>query len=167
MSFQRHCSENGQPSWILSDRASEYLKTKNELEDIINSDAVKKYMEDKGITWKLSPERSPKHNSTEESLIEVSKNALYGVFCNKKSTVTEFSTANKLAQNRMNSRPLVGLSDDPKDDNILTITHHHLKLGRPIAMTTLLFTDTKIAVFDTWTKRKLVQQYFYLRWQNE
>ena len=50
MSFQRHCAENGQPSWILSDRASEYLKTKNELEDIINSDTVKKYMENKGIT---------------------------------------------------------------------------------------------------------------------
>ena len=27
--------------------------------------------------------------------------------------------------------------------------------------------DTKIAVFDRWTKRKLVQQQFYLRWQNE
>ena len=27
--------------------------------------------------------------------------------------------------------------------------------------------DTKIAVFDRWTKRKLVQQHFYLRWQNE
>ena len=64
MSFQRHCAENGQPSWILSHRASEYLKTKNELEDIIYSDAVMKYMEDKGITWKLSSARSPKHNST-------------------------------------------------------------------------------------------------------
>ena len=36
----------------------------------------------------------------------------------------------------MNSRPLIGLSDDPKDDNILTITPHHLKLGGPIAMLT-------------------------------
>ena len=50
MSFQRHCAENGQPSWVLSDRASEYLKTKNELEDIINSDTVKKCIENRGIT---------------------------------------------------------------------------------------------------------------------
>ena len=175
MSFQRHCAENGQPSWVLSDRASEYIKTKNELEDIINSDTVKKYMENKSIEWKLSPARSPKHNSTAESLIKVSKNALYGVFGNKKLTETEFSTAIKLAQNRMNSRPLIGLSDDPKDDNILTITPHHLKLGRPIAMLPSAadkknesdVTDTKIAVFDRWTKRKLVQQQFYLKWQNE
>ena len=95
MSFQRHCTENGQPSWILSDRVSEYLKTKNELEDIINSDTVKKYMENKGITLKLSPARSPKHNSTVESLIKESKNVLYGVFGNKKLTETEFSTATK------------------------------------------------------------------------
>ena len=31
ISFQRHCSENGQPTWISSDRTSEYLKTKDEL----------------------------------------------------------------------------------------------------------------------------------------
>ena len=93
MSFQRHCSENGQPTWILSDRASEYIKTKDELEEIINSDAVKRYMENKGITWKQNPERSPKHNSTAESLIKVSKSALYGVFGNKKLTETEFTTA--------------------------------------------------------------------------
>ena len=95
MSFQRHCAENGQPSWVLSDRASEYIKTKKGLEDIINSDTVKKYMENKGITLKLSPARSPKHNSTVESLIKESKNVLYGVFGNKKLTETEFSTATK------------------------------------------------------------------------
>ena len=46
MSFQRHCLENGEPTCILRDRTSEYLKTKVELEEIINSDAVK-------YTWKI------------------------------------------------------------------------------------------------------------------
>ena len=80
---------------------------------------------------KLSQARSPKHDLTAEALIKVSKSALYGDFGNKKLTETEFTTANKLAQNQMKSRPLVGMSDDPKDDNILTIAPHHLKLGRP------------------------------------
>ena len=132
-------------------------------------------MENKVITWKLSPARSPNYKSTAESLIKGSKNALCGVFGNKKLTETEFSTAIKLAQNRVNSRQLIGLSDDPKDDNILTITPHHLKLGRPIAMLPSTadkmnesnVADTKIAVFDRWTKRQLVQHHFYLRWQNE
>ena len=86
------------------------------------------------------------------------------VFGNKKLTETEFTTAIKLAQNRLNSRPLVGLSDDPNDNNILTIIPHHLKLGRPIAMLPSTadkmneadVADTKIAVYDKWTKRKLV-----------
>ena len=75
----------------------------------------------------------------------------------------------------MNSRPLIGLSDDPNDDNILTITPHHLKLGRSVAMlpssadkaSELDLSDMKISVHDRWTKRKLVQQQFYLKWQNE
>ena len=131
-------------------------------------------MEDKGITWKLSTARIPKHNSTGESLIKVSKTALYAVFGDQKLTETEFTTAIKLAQNRMNSRPLVRLSDDLKDYNILTITPHHLKLGRPIAMLPSKadkineadVADTKTVVYDRWTERKLVQQEFYLRWQN-
>ena len=75
----------------------------------------------------------------------------------------------------MNSRPLVGLSNDPKSDNILRITPHHSKLGRPIAILSSTaekinkadLADIKIAVWDRWTERKLVQQQFYLRWQNE
>ena len=91
MAFQRHTSENGQPTWILSNRAAEYLKAKDELEEVINSDEVRRYMENKGIKWKLSPARSPKHNSTAESLINFSKSALYGIFGNKNLTETEFT----------------------------------------------------------------------------
>ena len=42
MAFQRHCDENGQPTWVLSDRAAEYLKEKDAIEEIIHSDAVRK-----------------------------------------------------------------------------------------------------------------------------
>ena len=56
----------------------------------------------------------------------------------------------------MSSRPLIGLSDDPKDDNILTITPHHLKLGSSNAMlpssadkvNELDLSDMKISVHD-------------------
>ena len=94
-------------------------------------------MEDKGITWKLSPARSPNNNSTAESLIKVSKNALYGVFGNKKLTESEFSTSIKLAQNRMNSRALVGLSYGPKDDNILYNYSTSFKVGSTCCYVTL------------------------------
>ena len=75
----------------------------------------------------------------------------------------------------MNSRLLVGLSDDPKDDDTLTITSYHLKFGRAIGMLPSSadkideadLTDIKIAVYDSWIKRKHVQQQSYLRWQDE
>ena len=75
----------------------------------------------------------------------------------------------------MNSIPLTPVSDDPKDENLLTITSHHLKLIQLVAMlpasTDEMNEDDlrklKIAIHDRWKKRKLIHQNFYLRWQNE
>ena len=58
---------------------------------------------------------------------------MYGVLGTAKLTETEFPTAMKLAQCRVNQRPLVAMSDDPSDNNLLTIKPHHLKLGRAAA----------------------------------
>ena len=90
-------------------------------------------------------------------------------------TETEFSTAIKLAQNRLNSRPLIGMSDYPRDQNLLTITPHHLKLGRPAALLPSSaddidadsFNKIKLSIHDRWTKRKLIQQAFFNKWKNE
>ena len=63
----------------------------------------------------------------------VTKDALYGIFGTTKLTKNEFTTLITLAQGRVNRRALVGISDDPNDNNLLTITPHHLKLGRAAA----------------------------------
>ena len=175
MSLQRHCAENGKARWILSDNANEYIKANDELKTIFNSEQVKRYYFDHSIKWKFSPKRSPQHNSVSESLIKVAKSALYGIFGKTKMTETEFSTAIKLAQNRLNSRPLIGMSDDPRDQNLLTITPHHLKLGRPAALLPSSaddidadsFNKIKLSIHDRWTKRKLIQQAFFIKWKNE
>ena len=159
MAFQRHCSENGCPKWVLSDNAAEYVKASDELWKLIDCDQTRKYFFEHGIKWKFSPKRSPQHNSVSESLIKVANNALYGIFGRTKMTESEFNTAIKLAQSRLNSRPLVGLSDDPEDQNLLTITPHHLKLGRAIATlpssVDKLNEDTlnkiKLSIHDRWT----------------
>ena len=164
MAFQRHYAENGQLTWVLSDRAARYIKAKDEIAEVIHSNAIGKYIENKGIKWKLSPARSPQHNLTAESLIKVLKSALYGMFGTKKLTEPGFSTAVILAQNRMKLRPLMAVSDDPKDENLLTITHHHLKLGRPVAMLPASTDDmnegdlkkVKISIHDRMTQRKLI-----------
>ena len=43
MAFQRHCSENGRPKWVLSDNAAEYVRANEELWNLIDCDQTKKY----------------------------------------------------------------------------------------------------------------------------
>ena len=106
-----------------------------------------------------------------ESLIKVAKDALYGIFGTTKLTENEFTTAIKLAQGRVNQKPLVGISDDPNDNNLLTITPHHLKLGRaaatlPSSLDELDNLDNiRLSVMDRWEKRKIIQERFFIKWK--
>ena len=175
MAFQRHCSENSRPLWVLSDNAAEYVKAENELEKVIKSDGVTRYFGEHGIKWRFAPKRSPQHNSISESLVKVCKATLYGIFSRTKLTETEFTTALKLACSKINSRPLVAMSDDPFDQNLLTITPYHLKLGRPVAMLPCSIDhlraedldNIKISIQNRWQQRKQIQAKFFVKWKYE
>lgn len=90
-------------------------------------------------------------------------------------TKIEFNNAIKLAQGRINSRPLIALSDDERYMNLLIITPFHLKLGRASAMLPSSVDNLdneslakiKLSNYDRWMKRKLIHQQFFIRWKNE
>ena len=175
MSFQRHCSENAQPKWVLSDNDPAYIQANDELQNVFRSDLAKRYYADHGIKWRFTPKRSPQHNGISESLVKVVRQSLRGVFGSQTMTEQEFTTALKLAQMKINSRPLIGLSDDPSDENILTITPFHLKLAKPVAILPssidqLDATDLdkiKLSIKDRWQKRKVLQHKFFVKWKEQ
>ena len=78
-----------------------------------------------------------------------------------------------LAQGQVNQRPLVGMSDDPNDNNLLTITPHHLKLGRAAATLPSSLDELedleniRLSVNDRWEKRKILQEKFFVKWKDE
>ena len=90
-------------------------------------------------------------------------------------TEQEFTTALKLAQMKINSRPLIGVSDDPNDQNLLTITPFHLKMCKPVALFPSSLDDftandldkMKLSIRDRWQQRKILQAQFFLKWKNE
>lgn len=75
-------------------------------------------MAERGIRWTFTPANSAQHNSITETLVKQSKLALYGVFKNVHMTESEFTTAIKVAQGKINQRPLVAISDDPEDQHL-------------------------------------------------
>ena len=71
MSFQRHCSENGVPRYVLSDNDAAYIRANEEIKALFRRDAAKKYYAANVIRWNFTPRRSPQHNGATESLVSV------------------------------------------------------------------------------------------------
>ena len=114
-----------------------------------------------------------KKNSVSEIMVREAKKSLYKTFNGRMFTQTELETAVKLAQASLNSRPLIAVSDDVEDGNILTLTPSHLVLGRAIVTlpTSLDKLDlnalNRIPVKTRWEQRRKAERRFFLRWQNE
>ena len=135
MAFQRMMACHSTPRLILSDNAAEYVRADKELKalmEAISSLEVRKKLGEKGIEWRFVPALSPSHNGVSEVLIKGAKNALYKIFQGKLLTESELTTAIKLAQGQMNMRPLICITDDKDDGNLLTLTPSHLLLGKPL-----------------------------------
>ena len=72
---------------------------------------------------------------------------------------------------KINSRPLVGVSDDPRDNNLLTITPFHLKKAKPVvvfpsSIDNLSANDLdkiKLSIQDRFQKRKVLQAKFFIK----
>ena len=85
-------------------------------------------------------------------------------------TEQEFTTALQLSQMKINSRPLIGVSDDPSDQNLLTITPFHFKMCNPVALFPSSLDDftasdldkMKLSMRDRWLQRKILQANFFL-----
>ena len=171
MAFQRHVAENSVPKFILTDNAPEYKRADVEIQKVLQTSEVQKYMAEKGIKWKFTPANSAQHNSITETLVKQSKLALYGVFKDVHMTESEFTTAIKVAQGKINQRPLVAISDDPDDQNLLTLTPAHLKLGKALMSLPSDFDQiddvANFNVMSRWEQRKRLQRKFFLRFKDE
>ena len=86
-------------------------------------------------------------------------------------TESEFNTALKIAQGKMNQRPLVAISDNPDDQNLLTLTPAHLKLGKALMSLPSDFDKlddvANLSIKSRWEQRKRLQRKFFLRFKDE
>ena len=131
----------------------------------MEKEEVKQYFAEKGTQWNFTPARSPQHISISETLVKQSKLSRYGIFKAPNLTETEFNTALKLAQGKMNQRPLVAISDDPDNLDILCVTPAHLKLGKALVSLPNSFDSVqdlkKITVKSRWKQRQKLKQIFH------
>ena len=84
---------------------------------------------------------------------------------------SKFTTSLKVAQGKMNQRPLVAISDDLEDQKLLTLTPAHLKLGKALVSLPSDFDElddvANLSLKSRWEQRKRLQCKFFLRFKDE
>ncbi|GFS88932.1 integrase catalytic domain-containing protein [Trichonephila clavipes] len=89
------------------------------------------YFASEAIQWKLIPPRSPNFGGLWEAGVKSFKHHLYRTLVNSKITFEEFETIIIQIEGILNSRPLVPLSDNINEYEVLTPAH--FIIGRPIS----------------------------------
>ncbi|GFX98177.1 integrase catalytic domain-containing protein [Trichonephila clavipes] len=126
-------------------------------------EALASYMASEGIDWKFLPPRAPNFGGLWEADVKSFKFYLKRVVGNIRLTYEEFLTVIIQIEGMLNSRPLVPLSSDLDDLNVLTPSH--FLIGRSI--TSIVepdLTNLNENRLDNWQKITKIIQLIWKRW---
>ncbi|XP_071057038.1 uncharacterized protein [Onthophagus taurus] len=93
------------------------------LEDLAKDPDISNYFRDKGVIWHFIPARSPHFGEIWEATVRRVKYHLIRTIGNERLTYETFSTVLIQIESILNSRPLLPLSSDPQDLELLTPGH--------------------------------------------
>ena len=113
---------------MYSDNGTNFVATSKELKAgwlAIDQELIGKKLCTKGVSWKwsFSPPCSSHQNGICETMVKQTRRLIRSVSqscCYRKFTDDEFLTFIKEAENIVNSRPIVPVSDDPSDFRVLS-----------------------------------------------
>ncbi|GFT26577.1 integrase catalytic domain-containing protein [Trichonephila clavipes] len=166
--LKRFIFRRGKCAKLYSDNATNFVGANIELKKMFNlvckpDEALESYMASEGIDWKFLPPRAPNFGGLWEAGVKSFKFYLKRVVSNIRLTYEEFLTVIIQIEGMLNSRPLVPLSSDLDDLNVLTPSH--FLIGRSI--TSIVepdLTNLNENRLDTWQKITKIIQLIWKRW---
>ncbi|GFX32543.1 integrase catalytic domain-containing protein [Trichonephila clavipes] len=166
--LKRFIFRRGKCAKLYSDNATNFVGSNIELKKMFNlvckpDEALASYMASEGIDWKFLPPRAPNFGGLWEAGVKSFKFYLKRVVGNIRLTYEEFLTVIIQIEGMLNSRPLVPLSSDLDDLNVLTPSH--FLIGRSI--TSIVepdLTDLNENRLDNWQKITKIIQLIWKRW---
>ncbi|GFS79984.1 integrase catalytic domain-containing protein [Trichonephila clavipes] len=134
--LKRLCARRGRISTLMSDNGTNFKGAAAELNRFIKlicnkNETLAIYFASEAIQWKFIPPRSPNVGGLWEAGVKSFKHHLYRTLVNSKITFEEFETIIIQVEGILNSRPLVPLSDNTNEYEVLT--PGHFIIGRPIS----------------------------------
>ena len=129
LALKRFFARKGTPSKILSDNGTNFIGARNDLlklKEVFeskNKDSVVSFAEQRGPEWVTIPARAPHFGGIWEAAVKSMKHHLRRVVGTQILHYEELSTILCQIEAVLNSRPLVPLSSDPNDLQVITPNH--------------------------------------------
>lgn len=169
--FTRFVSRRGLPSLIRSDRGTNYVGANNYIKEVCqflvkNEIILKEEFRRQNIHWEFNPPASPHMGGLHEAAVKSAKNLLKREVGDIILTFEELSTIFSKIESILNSRPLVGMSEDPGDLEVLT--PGHFIIGQPlVALPEPHWKDTKVSRLSRFQMIQKMYQSIWVRWHSE
>ncbi|XP_058817812.1 uncharacterized protein LOC131681118 [Topomyia yanbarensis] len=171
--LQRFISRRGMVNNLHSDNGTTFIGANHELaalrqlfEEQAHQTKLNDFCISKGIQWHFIPPRSPHFGGIWEAGVKSVKYHLKRVVGETKLTYEEMTTFLAQTEAILNSRPLVQISDDPNDLEVLTPSH--FLIGRSaLSIPEPSYEKEKIGRLSRWQHIQLMREHFWKRWSTE
>lgn len=172
--LQRFVSRRGAPNEMWSDNGTNFKGAKNEFRDLYellssseHQERVNDYCNMKiGTNWHCIPARAPNHGGIWESAIKIAKYHLTRSLGYADLTFSELETVLCMVEATMNSRPLVPVSSDPRDD--LPLTPGHFIVGDPIkSLPEPYVENVNLSYLKRWKRVVAIKQQLFRKLRDE
>ena len=132
MGIERFAARRTVPLVFWSDNGTKFIASEKELLQIVsawNQQILSEGLVEKGIHRKFNPPSAPHHEGVWERIVRSLKHVFYAILGNCRLTDEILTTIYCLAEQSLNSCPLVPISSDATDLDALT--PNHFLLGNP------------------------------------
>lgn len=168
--LKRFIARRGCCSQMFSDNGTNFVGADKELKSYLKKLQCQKEIHDDltslGIHWQFIPPSAPHFGGLWESAVKSTKTHLLKVTKGALLTYEELNTLLCQIEAILNSRPMVALSDDPSDYNVLTPSH--FLIGAPLTQIPepIALVEPKNRL-KRWELVRYQAQSFWARWSKE
>lgn len=167
--LKRFVSRRGFCTDIYSDNATNFVGCNNELiltQKLVETNDFKNYLTHSEIKWHFIPARSPNFGGLHEAAVKSCKHHLKRVLNGNLLHYEEFYTLTVQIEAILNSRPIIPLSSDPNDLEV--ITPAHFLIGMQLtAIPEKDISKSTVNFVKRYQHLQLMRQHFWKRWVKE
>lgn len=164
--FKRFVSRRGLCSEIYSDNAGNFVSANRQLSEIADfskDPLFRSFLLDNHIEWHFIPPRSPHFGGLWESAVRLLKHHLKRIITSVNLTFEELYSITTQVEAIVNSRPLMRLTED-KDD-LEMLTPGHFLVGRALrSLPEVPVDESRHTLVSRYRHMKLLIQHFWKAW---